>query len=242
MGIFKTTPITVTINLDASDFVLQTKTATPTETAQEITADEGYEGLESVKVLRIPSNYIIPAGSIIITENGTYNVKNYEEADVDVITSGVSMKRYLEEGYTNITEPRITRLKARAFRYDKVLESISLPVCEEIGAEAFHYCSNLKTASLPACTAIKAEAFASSGIQSIVLPQIEEIGEDAFYASDLYLLDLSGVSSVPTLGAYALERTPIWDGNGSILVPAALLENFKTATNWSEYANEMEGV
>ena len=62
----------------------QTKTATPTTITQEITADSGYTGLNKVIINPIPSNYLIPSGSITITENGTVNVAQYASAVVNI--------------------------------------------------------------------------------------------------------------------------------------------------------------
>lgn len=61
----------------------QTKSATPTKGAQNITPDSG-KFLSSVSVAPIPEEYIIPAGEISITQNGSVSVKNYETANVNV--------------------------------------------------------------------------------------------------------------------------------------------------------------
>lgn len=61
----------------------QTKSATPTKEAQNITPDSG-KFLSSVSVASIPEEYIIPAGEISITQNGSVSVKNFETANVNV--------------------------------------------------------------------------------------------------------------------------------------------------------------
>jgi hypothetical protein len=70
----------------------QTKTVTPSTSAQTVTADSGYDALKRVNVEAIPSEYIIPTGNIAITSNTgtgqTLNVSQYATATVNVPTSG----------------------------------------------------------------------------------------------------------------------------------------------------------
>lgn len=76
----------VTGTYSAPTFSTQSKTATPTASQQTIVPDSGYDGLSSVTVGAIPSEYIVPSGSQTFDENGTYDVTALAEAVVDVPT------------------------------------------------------------------------------------------------------------------------------------------------------------
>lgn len=64
---------------------LQSKTVTPTTNQQTITADSNYEGLETVTIQPIPSQYIVPTGTFTVTSNATYDIKNYASVVVSVV-------------------------------------------------------------------------------------------------------------------------------------------------------------
>lgn len=70
----------------------QSKTVTPTTSAQTVTADSGYDALKRVTVEAIPGQYIIPTGNIAITSNTgsgqSLDVSQYATATVNVPTGG----------------------------------------------------------------------------------------------------------------------------------------------------------
>lgn len=69
-----------------NNYVLQTgKQVTPTESTQNITPDNGYDGFDKITVNPIPSNYVVPSGTKSITTNdSSIDVTSYKYVDVDI--------------------------------------------------------------------------------------------------------------------------------------------------------------
>lgn len=65
-----------------SNIALETKTITPTKDQQTYTPSNGKQGFSSVTINAIPSQYIIPDGTLMINTSGTHDVTSYANVNV----------------------------------------------------------------------------------------------------------------------------------------------------------------
>lgn len=77
---------------------LQEKNTIPTKNEQEIIPDKNYDGLSKVIVNKIPDEYIVPSGSILIIENGNYDVTEYANANINVPEKQLGTKTIITNG------------------------------------------------------------------------------------------------------------------------------------------------
>ena len=133
-----------------------------------------------------------------------------------------------------------------------------------VGASAFESCGSLITVDLPEVTSVGTGAFRGSSVVTLNLPKCETIGVNILYGNrGVTKLDFPKVTEIKiyglqyvwnlttlilrsktmcTLGNASMGVSPIGKGTGYIYVPSALLEQYKTATNWSTYANQFRAL
>ena len=151
-----------------------------------------------------------------------------------------------------------TNVGLKAFYNCISLSNVKLPAATSISDYAFYACVSLKKLDLPCATNImrylcyycislsKVKSIGAGAfkycilLQKIIMPSVTSISENAF-DSCLLLKDviLKSSSIVNLLNANAFAGTPIANGNGYIYVPDNLVEDYKTATNWSVYADQI---
>ena len=85
---------------------LENLTVTPSEEQQKFIHEDRY-GYDKVVVNPIPDKYIIPSGALDITENGNYNVKEKEFANVNVPTKTFGTKTITANGIYNATDDNL---------------------------------------------------------------------------------------------------------------------------------------
>ena len=113
-----------------------------------------------------------------------------------------------------------------------------------IGASAFEYCSNLTSVCFPAVTSIGAYAFQNcSGLISADFSLASSIGSSAFNSCfSLTSLILRKTDTICTLSSSVFVSTPIKSGTGYIYVPRALVDTYKSASNWSTLAAQFRAL
>ena len=136
--------------------------------------------------------------------------------------------------------PELVQIGTGAFRGTTKLAYVFFPKVGDVITSAFNR-SSVETVDLPVCTWIRDTVFSyCSKLKEIKIPICKVIGRSAFLGcSALEKIFLDGVTAVTTLGTDALKDTP---GTLKIIVPDALVDSFKTATNWSTYADRIIGV
>ena len=142
----------------------------------------------------------------------------------------------------------VTSIENSAFQYCAKLALTELPSgVTSIGNNAFQSCSNLALIELPSgVTSIGNSAFygCTNLAKMTCLGNITSIGNSAFYGcTNLSKFALPNITSIPTLNSTGIfDKTPIAGGAGYIYVPDDLVESFKSATNWSTYADQIKAI
>lgn len=129
------------------------------------------------------------------------------------------IQRTLSGSYSN---DRVTTIGAYAF-YKVPVTSVDFPNVTGIIEGAFYYCKNLET---------------------INFPKLKNMGVSSFLnCQKLVTVILRKVDGICTLSSTSIfKNTPIESGTGYVYVPAALVNSYKAATNWTVYANQIRAI
>ena len=149
--------------------------------------------------------------------------------------------RTISGAYTNET---VESIGNNAFDSCSSLTTADFPAATSIGQNAFNGCSSLTTANFPAATSIGYNAFyLCSKLTTADFPAATSIGNNAFYlCSKLTALILRSATMATLGGTNVFYNTPIASGTGYIYVPAALVDSYKAASNWSTYASKIRAI
>lgn len=131
----------------------------------------------------------------------------------EVIGSEALVNAFLDGSLTELFDDRITKIKAEAFRGSNELISVSLPNTTIVEGSAFAVCPKLQYVDIGCAKSIPGYAFQNcSALTTMVIR-----------ASKVCALNTSGNS---------LDKCTFY-------VPSDLVEAYKVATNWSNFADRI---
>lgn len=153
-----------------------------------------------------------------------------------------------DKSITEFISDNCTSLGEYSFRVCKKLKTLIAPNAKSVGTYALYQCSALKSLTLPSVTSIAANAFRElTNAEVIDFPKLTEIPANAFYScrglNALILRSNTMVTLANTNAFYQCYRilgtknsgyNPNGEKIGFIYVPKNLLEQYASATNWSD--------
>ena len=163
---------------------------------------------------------------------------------VDSVGDEALTNSIIDRSITEIRDNYATSIGNNAFSSCSALTTVDFPAVTSIGSSAFYNCSKLTTADFPVATSIDNYAFsACSKLTTADFPAVTRISDHAFYnCTALTTLILRSGTMATLSNKNAFKGTLIASGTGYIYVPAALVDAYKAATNWSTYANQIRAI
>ena len=142
---------------------------------------------------------------------------------------------------TTVNLPAATSIGNSAFNGCTALTTVNLPAATSIGNNACSACTALTTVNLPAATKINDYAFnGCNAMTKVDLYAATSIGKRAFYnCKKLKSIIIRSETMCTLSDTDAFTNTP---GTSHIYVPSALLESYRAATNWSNYAARFRAI
>lgn len=210
--------------------------------------------------------FTIPYGEIEITKNGVYNVFNYARANVNIVNEDI-YEGLLDNTITKV-DSNVKSIAGYACRGMSKLKTVNLPNATSIGNYAFYYCTALTSINAPKVTSLGSYTLYNCGaIKSVNFPLVNSIGQNTFYScggleradfgvagtinqagfaycSKLKALILRKTGTICKLATAtnAFQGSAIADGTGYVYVPDELVDEYRVATNWVNYASQIRGL
>lgn len=165
--------------------------------------------------------------------------------------------------------PNVTTIGSSAFRSCEMLSKINIQNVETLDYSALAGCYRITELYLPKAITIDQSACNGiSGLKKVTLGNVRKIGRNAFdgninceeidislndnvdgiYNNAFYRneklskLTIRGAALIELEGPSALAGSAIAYGRGKIYVDPSMVETYKTATNWSNYASAIEAI
>lgn len=189
-------------------------------------------------------------------------LEEFEDSDIGTLSSNAF--KY-HRALRKVVLPNIINMNGSdTFEYAEWLETLEAPNLRTIGSYTFNYCQALTEVNFDKLTSLGSYVFMWSGVGSVILPVCTYIGTEPFRYSrvgtaDFYKkLKFSGgfldnayhltqlilrSDEMCTLSSeLTVSISPLRKGIGWIYVPNALLNDYKKAEHWSDFADHIVSI
>lgn len=188
---------------------------------------------------------ILTRRAVIFEDNEVTELGNYAFRDCKKLTSitanaATHVHNYVFSycsGLVTVNLPNVTQAYNNAFEYCSALTEIRLPKLTNPGSYMFSNCAYLQTVELPSIENVAFYMFRSCfRLARFDAHYATSILDNAFgscSALDTIIIRTGSVCSLASVAAF--NSTPFASNGtgGTVYVPSALIESYKTATNWS---------
>ena len=184
------------------------------------------------------------------------------------LPNAVTISNYAFQYCTNLETaimPKLSYLPSSVFRYCYKLKTFDATNITSLSNQyIFRYCFSLNYLNLLNLTGVSSNALSDTGLGMIILPSVTSISTYIGSGVRTSTIDLSKKISIdsnafreayslvhlilrsdticPLSSTTAFMTTPIAEGLGWIYVPTDLVDTYKTASNWSTYANQIVSI
>ena len=200
----------------------------------------------------IDDSTLVAIGNAIREKNGTTEPMSPSEM-IDAISAlkldggGASSNEALDSMITRqieVVESEALYVEKNTFYSCSQLIRATLPYAEYIGDNGFRECTRLVDLSIPNVLTLQSSSFRGcSKLEKVDLPKVNKIYASVFQSCTVLRTLILRSGTVCTMSNItALTSTPIDSGTGYIYVPSALVEEYKAATNWRDYADQIRAI
>lgn len=165
------------------------------------------------------------------------------EVSATNVTSLGSYAFYNCGGLTSVYFPNATSVGEYAFQSCGIVE-VEFPSLLTIPNGCFRYSGKIKKGTFPNATSVGENAFrGDSGLEQLDFSACTTIYQLAFIScTNMKVIIFRSPAVITLKSSNAFASSPISGGTGYVYVPKALIDAYKTATNWSNYASQFRAI